>query len=209
LLAVRLAGNFAENPQPAITKKSPRKQTPAKTSHELNTPTSLTEKRGTKKKWRKRPGGRAYFPSPLAQRMQFRVTEIAQLVRHEYSLAFAPPFSRRSPFTSIEVRVVAGRICGKRFWLTLTASISTSVPCNLGNRRLGISPKSRLPPTLNCQTSHYKRCCQSAGKVRNSVRLRAFGGLLRMLVLHVARRTTPISESDHVESNAHCATAGM
>ena len=53
-------------------------------------------------------GGRAYFPKN-AKEFAAAYAEIAQLVRHEYSLAFAPP-SHDGELHSIEVRISDSRV---------------------------------------------------------------------------------------------------
>jgi hypothetical protein len=74
-------------------------------------------------------GGRAYFPAS-AKEFSSVYTEIAQLVRHEYSLAFAPPV-RDGLVHSIEVRVVAGQ--------KLAANVSGS-PYRVDHRQAYLAP---------------------------------------------------------------------
>ena len=56
-------------------------------------------------------GGRAYFPEN-GKAFQDAYRQIAELVRHEYSLAFAPPVTDGATHT-IQVRVTAGENSGK------------------------------------------------------------------------------------------------
>jgi VWFA-related protein len=56
-------------------------------------------------------GGRAYFPEN-GKAFQDAYRQIAELVRHEYSLAFAPPVADGATHT-IQVRVTAGENSGK------------------------------------------------------------------------------------------------
>jgi Ca-activated chloride channel homolog len=97
LLAVSLAGDL-QNPQPAGKKKSPAANS-NKTAEEFEKANQLL------KRMAESTGGRAYFPA-TAKEFSSVYAEIAQLVRHEYSLAFAPPV-RDGLVHSIEVRVEA------------------------------------------------------------------------------------------------------
>jgi Ca-activated chloride channel homolog len=99
LLAVSLAGDL-QNPQPVGKKKSPTTNT-SKTAAQFEQANQLL------KQLAESTGGRAYFPTN-AKEFNTVYAEIAQLVRHEYSLAFAPP-ARDGLVHSIEVHVVAGQ----------------------------------------------------------------------------------------------------
>ena len=99
LLAVSLAGDL-QNPQPGNKKKSPATDS-NKTAQQFEQANELL------KRMAESTGGRAYFPTS-AKEFSSVYAEIAQLVRHEYSLAFAPP-ARDGLVHTIEVRVVAGQ----------------------------------------------------------------------------------------------------
>ena len=95
LLAVSLAGGL-QNPRPGGKRKPSTKDS----SH---TPQQFEEADELLKQMAESTGGRAYFPSN-AKEFSSVYGEIAQLIRHEYSLAFEPS-SRDSLVHSIEVRV--------------------------------------------------------------------------------------------------------
>jgi Ca-activated chloride channel homolog len=95
LLAVSLAGDL-QNPQPVGKKKSPVTNS-NKTTEEFEKANQLL------KRMAESTGGRAYFPTN-AKEFSSVYAEIAQLVRHEYSLAFAPP-AHDGLVHAIEVRV--------------------------------------------------------------------------------------------------------
>ncbi len=97
LLAVSLAGDL-QNPQPAGKKKSPATSS-SKTEAQFEQANQLL------KRMAESTGGRAYFPTNTKE-FNSVYAEIAQLVRHEYSLAFAPPV-RDGLVHAIEVRVEA------------------------------------------------------------------------------------------------------
>jgi Ca-activated chloride channel homolog len=97
LLAVSLAGSL-QNPQPGGKKKSPTKES-GQTTQQFEQAGELLKQMAAS------TGGRAYFPSN-AKEFRSVYSEIAQLIRHEYSLAFAPPV-RDGLAHSIEVRVIA------------------------------------------------------------------------------------------------------
>jgi Ca-activated chloride channel homolog len=97
VLAVSLAGDL-QIPQSAGKKKSPAANS-SKTAEEFEKANQLL------KRMAESTGGRAYFPT-TAKEFSSVYAEIAQLVRHEYSLAFAPPV-RDGLVHSIEVRVEA------------------------------------------------------------------------------------------------------
>jgi Ca-activated chloride channel homolog len=97
LLAVSLGGDL-QNPQPTRKKKSPVANS-TKTAEEFEKANQLL------KRMAESTGGRAYFPTS-AKQFGSVYAEIAQLVRHEYSLAFAPP-AHDGLVHSIEVRVGA------------------------------------------------------------------------------------------------------
>jgi Ca-activated chloride channel homolog len=97
LLAVSLSGGL-QYPQPVNKKKS---------SATISTQTAQQFEQADQllKRMAESTGGRAYFPANTRE-FNSVYAEIAQLVRHEYSLAFAPPV-RDSIVHSIEVRVDA------------------------------------------------------------------------------------------------------
>jgi Ca-activated chloride channel family protein len=97
LLAVSLAADL-QDPQPASKKKSPAANS-NKTAEEFEKANQLL------KRMAEATGGRAYFPTS-AKEFSSVYAEIAQLVRHEYSLAFAPPV-HDGLVHSIEIRVEA------------------------------------------------------------------------------------------------------
>ena len=97
LLAVSLTGGL-QNPQPANKKKSAAK-TSTQAAQQFEQADQLL------KRMAESTGGRAYFPRN-ANEFSAAYTEIAQLVRHEYSLAFAPPV-RDGLIHLIEVHVDA------------------------------------------------------------------------------------------------------
>jgi len=82
LLAVSLIGGL-QNPQPGGKKKSPAAN-PAQSALEFERANQLL------KRMAEATGGRAYFPTSEKE-FSSAYAEIARLVRHEYSLAFAPP----------------------------------------------------------------------------------------------------------------------
>jgi VWFA-related protein len=83
ILAVSLAGDFRK---PVKRKKL--------SAQERSERTAVNQVFGEADKWLTElshaTGGRAYFPQN-AQEFTRAYAEIAQLIRHEYSLAFAPP----------------------------------------------------------------------------------------------------------------------
>src|SRR5258707_14096377 len=95
LLAGSLTGDL-QNPQPGNKKKSPATNV-NKTAQQFEEANQLL------KRMAESTGGRAYFPTNTKE-FNSVYAEIAQLVRHEYSLAFAPPGLDGSAH-SIEVRV--------------------------------------------------------------------------------------------------------
>ena len=95
LLAVSLTGGF-QNSKPGNKKKSPAAN-PGRTALEFEQADELL------KRMAESTGGRAYFPVS-SEEFNSVYAEIAQLVRHEYSLAFAPP-AGDGLVHSIEVRV--------------------------------------------------------------------------------------------------------
>jgi VWFA-related protein len=99
VLAVSLAGPL-QNTEPANKKKS-AKQKSAQTSQEFALAAQLLQQLA------EASGGRAYFPV-TANDFSLVYAQIAELVRHEYSLAFAPP-AHDGSVHSIEVRVGAPR----------------------------------------------------------------------------------------------------
>jgi len=97
LLAVSLTGGL-QNPQPGNKKKSSATNS-SKTEKQFEQASELL------KRMAESTGGRAYFPANTKE-FNSVYAEIAQLVRHEYSLAFAPPV-RDGLVHSIQVRVDA------------------------------------------------------------------------------------------------------
>ena len=97
LLAVSLAGDL-QNPQP-VGKKKPPATNSSKTAEQFEQANQLL------KVMAEATGGRAYFPTNTKE-FNSVFAEIAQLVRHEYSLAFAPP-AHDGLVHAIEVRVEA------------------------------------------------------------------------------------------------------
>jgi len=97
ILAVSLMGEL-NNPQPNRKKKTPTNNFPSASLQ-------FDEADQILKGIVEATGGRAYFPKS-AKEFSAVYAEIAQLVRHEYSLAFAPPV-RDGLVHSIQVRVDA------------------------------------------------------------------------------------------------------
>ena len=95
LLAVSLAGGL-QDPQPIKKKKSLAKNS-------IQTARQFEEADQLLKRMAESTGGRAYFPLN-AEDFHSAYGEIAQLVRHEYSLAFVPPI-RDGMVHSIKVLV--------------------------------------------------------------------------------------------------------
>jgi hypothetical protein len=95
LLAVSLMGSL-QNPQPSGKRKLPA-TIPSQSAVEFERANRLL------KDMAESTGGRAYFPA-TEKEFNSAYAEIAQLVRHEYSLAFAPP-ERDSAVHFIQVRV--------------------------------------------------------------------------------------------------------
>jgi VWFA-related protein len=95
LLAVSLLGGL-QNPQPGGKKKSPAVN-PGPSTVEFERANQLL------KHMAESTGSRAYFPTSEKE-FHSAYAEIAQLVRHEYSLAFAPP-TRDGTVHFIQVRV--------------------------------------------------------------------------------------------------------
>lgn len=94
ILAVSLVGEL-KNPQPSRKKKTASNSTPQ--SLQFDEADQLL------KGIAEATGGRAYFPKS-AKEFSAAYAEIAQLVRHEYSLAFVPA-ARDGKIHSIEVRI--------------------------------------------------------------------------------------------------------
>jgi VWFA-related protein len=95
ILAVSLMGEL-KNPQPNRKKKTPA-------SNSLSASLQFDEADQILKGIAEATGGRAYFPKS-AKEFSAAYAEIAQLVRHEYSLAFVPA-ARDGKIHSIEVRI--------------------------------------------------------------------------------------------------------
>jgi Ca-activated chloride channel family protein len=95
LLAISLAGGL-ESPAPS-KKKRTAATNPGRTDEEFGRANELL------KQMAESSGGRAYFPAS-AKEFDAAYGQIAQLVRHEYSLAFAPP-AHDGLVHAIEVRI--------------------------------------------------------------------------------------------------------
>ena len=122
LLAVSLMGGL-QNPQAAGKRKPPA----------ANAPQSALEFEGANqllKRLAESTGGRAYFPS-TEKEFHSAYAEIAQLVRHEYSLAFAPP-EQDGRVHSIQVRVDAP-----------PAAIPLAVSYRIDHRQAYLAPAPR------------------------------------------------------------------
>ncbi len=103
LLAVSLSGELRNSPPSG--KPSRKNKAKAPTEKSIAAEKGFAEADQLLKAMTESTGGRAYFPnSPKDFSTAF--AEIAQLVRHEYSLAFAPPARDGKPH-AIEVRVSA------------------------------------------------------------------------------------------------------
>jgi Ca-activated chloride channel family protein len=100
LLAVSLAGGLQDS-QPGNKKKTAAGKS-TQTAQQFARANQLL------KQMAEATGGRAYFPAS-EKGFSAACAEIAQLVRHEYSLAFAPPV-RDGAVHSIEVRVEPSKI---------------------------------------------------------------------------------------------------
>jgi Ca-activated chloride channel homolog len=96
VLAVSLSGDL-QNPLPAAKKKKSPAEKSAVTAKEFTEANHLLQLIAES------TGGRAYFPKN-AKEFSAAYAEIAQLVRHEYSLAFTPP-NDDGQVHSIEVRI--------------------------------------------------------------------------------------------------------
>lgn len=95
ILAVSLTGGL-RNPPPRKKKKTP-------TEKSILTAQQFAEADETLKELAEATGGRAYFPNSLND-FNAVYTQVAQLVRHEYSIAFTPPIHDAKLHT-IDVRV--------------------------------------------------------------------------------------------------------
>ncbi len=121
LLAVCLVGGL-QNVEPR-NKKKPGTPKSTEVAQELE------EARQLLNRLAEASGGRAYFPAS-AKDFSAVYAQIAQLVRHEYSLAFAPPL-QDGLLHSIEVRVAAARS---------SASSAVSASYRIDHRRAYIAP---------------------------------------------------------------------
>ncbi|HEY8715221.1 MAG TPA: VWA domain-containing protein [Candidatus Acidoferrum sp.] len=97
ILAVSLTGNL-RNPPPATKKKSPPLKAALATQQ-------FAEADALLRQIAESTGGQAYFPVTAAD-LSAAFAQIAQTVRHEFSLAFAPP-AQDGAVHSLEVRVIA------------------------------------------------------------------------------------------------------
>ena len=95
ILAVSLSGNL-RNPEPGGKKKTP----PSKAALAAQ---QFAEADELLRQISERTGGQAFFPS-TTQELAAAFAQVAQVVRHEFSLAFAPPFAD-GKVHSLEVRV--------------------------------------------------------------------------------------------------------
>jgi Ca-activated chloride channel family protein len=102
LLAVSLAGELQDSPP--SNKKKTRAQNPAQPPQQFAQANQLL------KQLAEATGGRAYFPVSEKE-FSAAYAEIAQLVRHEYSLAFTPP-RQDGVVHSIEVRINSPQTSG-------------------------------------------------------------------------------------------------
>jgi Ca-activated chloride channel homolog len=103
LLAVSLSGEL-RNPPPS-GKPSGKNKTKVPTEKSIAAEKGFAEADQLLKVMTESTGGRAYFPNGT-QDFSSAFAEIAQLVRHEYSIAFAPP-AHDGKLHAIEVRVSA------------------------------------------------------------------------------------------------------
>jgi VWFA-related protein len=121
LLAVSLAGDL-QNPQPGNKKKSSATDS-NKTTQQFEQANQLL------KRMAESTGGHAYFPWNTKE-FNSVYAEIAQLVRHEYSLAFAPP-AHDGIVHAITVQVVGGQ--------KLAANVAGS-PYRVDHRQAYLAP---------------------------------------------------------------------
>jgi Ca-activated chloride channel family protein len=98
ILAVSLIGDL-RNPPPAVNKKKSPSPKLAFTSHQFAEADMLLRQIA------ETTGGQAYFPAN-SNELPVVFAHIAQMVRHEFSLAFIPP-AHDGAIHSLEVRVVA------------------------------------------------------------------------------------------------------
>jgi Ca-activated chloride channel family protein len=124
VLAVSLAGSLQSS--------EPRHKKKASTAKSEETAQELERAGQLLKGMAEASGGRAYFPAS-AKEFSAVYAEIAQLVRHEYSLVFAPPV-RDGLVHSIEVRVRASQA---------PASSAVSVPYRIDHRQGYLAPVPR------------------------------------------------------------------
>lgn len=122
LLAVSLMGGL-QNPQPSGKKKLSAAN-PTQSSLEFERANQLL------KRMAESTGGRAYFPATEKEFVS-AYAEIAQLVRHEYSLAFAPP-ARDGTVHFIQVRVGSPQ-----------APAPLAAPYRIDHRQAYLAPASR------------------------------------------------------------------
>jgi Ca-activated chloride channel family protein len=97
ILAVSLTGNL-RNPPPAPKKKSPPPKAALSSEQFAEADMLLRQIAET-------TGGRAYFPTNSSE-LPAIFAQIAQIVRHEFSLAFAPP-TQDNAIHSLEVRITS------------------------------------------------------------------------------------------------------
>ena len=115
ILAVSLAGDFRQPPK--------RKKLSAQERAER---TQIKEVFGEADKWlselSQAIGGRAYFPKNT-QEFAHAYAEIAQLIRHEYSLAFAPPAADNQLHTlRVKVKGSAYQVDHRQAYLSPSAN---------------------------------------------------------------------------------------
>jgi Ca-activated chloride channel homolog len=121
ILAVSLTGNL-RNPQPSNKKKTP----PPKAAI---TAQQFAEADLLLRTIAESTGGQAYFPSN-SKEMNAAFEHIAQIVRHEFSLAFAPPL-QDGAIHSLEVRV--------------TTEASAKPPLRVDYRHAYLAPAAASP----------------------------------------------------------------
>jgi VWFA-related protein len=98
VLAISLTGGLRPSPPtPQNSKKKSAPEKPSATAEQFDRADELL------KQLAESSGGRAYFPKSKAD-FAAAYTQIAELLRHEYSLAFAPP-ARDAAVHSIDVRI--------------------------------------------------------------------------------------------------------
>ena len=126
LLAVSLTGGL-QNLPPAGKKKAPA-------AIVTQTAAQFEQANQLLKQLAEATGGRAYFPANTKE-FDAVYAEIAQLVRHEYSLAFAPP-ARDGVVHSIQVRVATAQN---------SAPNSSATSFRVDHRQAYLAPQPTMP----------------------------------------------------------------